>query len=130
MWRGKTPPGPGGTWLGSRGLGNGRGDNTSWLAGGGGHLVAQPDVGERAADHHLVVAAAGAVGVEVALLDAVLVEVQRRRRALLDRARGRDVVGGDGVAELGQHARALDVLRRLRRLRDLLEERGAAHVGG
>ena len=38
-------------------------------------LVAQPDVGERAADHHLVVAAARAVGVEVALLDAVLGEV-------------------------------------------------------
>ena len=31
-------------------------------------LVAQPDVGERAADHHLVVAAARAVGVEVPLL--------------------------------------------------------------
>ena len=35
-------------------------------------LVAQPDVGERAAHHHLVVAAARAVGVEVARLDAVL----------------------------------------------------------
>ena len=42
-------------------------------------LVAQPDVGERAADHHLVVAAAGAVGVEVAPLDAVLGEVAARR---------------------------------------------------
>ena len=40
--------------------------------GAGRQLVAQPDVGERAADHHLVVAAAGAVGVEVPALDAVL----------------------------------------------------------
>ena len=37
-----------------------------------GQLVAQPDVGEGAADHDLVVAAARAVGVEVALLDPVL----------------------------------------------------------
>ena len=43
--------------------------------GAGRQLVAQPDVGERAADHHLVVAAARAVGVEVPLLDAVLGEV-------------------------------------------------------
>ena len=42
-------------------------------------LVAQPDVGERAADHHLVVAAPRAVGVEVPLLDAVLGEVAARR---------------------------------------------------
>ena len=41
-------------------------------------LVAQPDVRERAADHHLVVAAARPVGVEVALLHAVLDEVLSR----------------------------------------------------
>ena len=40
--------------------------------GAGRELVAQPDVGERAADHDLVVAAARAVGVEVAGCDAVL----------------------------------------------------------
>src|SRR6478752_5910058 len=74
-------------------------------------------------------AEASAVGVEVALLDPVLVEVERGGRALLDRARGRDVVGRDAVAELGQHARARDVLRRLGGLRDVLEERGAAHIG-
>src|SRR5674476_1028046 len=38
-------------------------------------LVAQTDVGERAADHDLVVAAARAVGVEVAALNAVLQQV-------------------------------------------------------
>src|SRR4051794_6461231 len=40
-----------------------------------GDLVAQADVGERAAHHHLMVAAAGAVGVEVLVRDPVLVEV-------------------------------------------------------
>ena len=44
-------------------------------------LVFQPDVGEGAADHHLVVAAPRAVGVVVLLLDAVLVEVLRGRGA-------------------------------------------------
>src|SRR6185437_15222248 len=39
---------------------------------GGGAVVEQPDVGERAADHHLVVAAPGPVGVEFARGDAVL----------------------------------------------------------
>ena len=45
----------------------------------GHELVAQPDVGERAAHHHLVVAAARAVRVEVGALDPVLDEVLRRR---------------------------------------------------
>ncbi len=45
--------------------------------------VAQADVRERAAHHHLVVAAAGAVRVEVARRDALLLQVQagRARRA-------------------------------------------------
>ena len=42
-------------------------------------LVAQADVGERAAHHHLVVAAPRAVGVEVLLLDAVLLAGTRPR---------------------------------------------------
>ena len=48
--------------------------------------VAQPDVRERPAHHHLVVAAPRAVGVEVARLDAVLDQVLARGRVLLDRA--------------------------------------------
>ena len=46
--------------------------------GAGRQLVAQADVGERAAHHHLVVAAARAVGVEVARLDAVRDQVLAR----------------------------------------------------
>ena len=90
--------------------------------------VAQADVGERAAHHHLVVAAARAVGVEVARLDAVLDQIPPGRAVALDRARGRDVVGGHAVAEDRQHAGALDVGERLGLGRQALEERRPAHV--
>ena len=69
--------------------------------------VPQADVGERAAHHHLVVAAPRAVGVEV-------LRAGRRARsrylpaglsALIEPG-GRDVIGGDRVAEQRQHARA------------------------
>ena len=43
------------------------------------HLIAQPHVGERAAHHHFVVAAARAVRVEVARLHAVRDQVLPRR---------------------------------------------------
>ena len=92
-------------------------------------LVAQADVRERAAHHHLVVAAARAVGVEVLALDAVLLEVLAGRRGLLDRAGGRDVVGGHRVAEHREHARALDVGELGRLGREVLEVRRQAHVG-
>ena len=71
------------------------------------------DVGERAAHHHLVVAAARAVRVEVARLDAVLDRATPpagRRRA--DVARRRDVIGRDAVAEQREHARAVDIVQR------------------
>ena len=47
--------------------------------GAGGQQVADADVGERAAGHHAVVAAAGAVAVEIQRLDAVLLQVFARR---------------------------------------------------
>src|SRR6202034_2395427 len=93
-------------------------------------LVAQPDVGERAADHHLVVAAAAAVGVEVGALDAVVGQVQARGGGGLDRAGRRDVVGGDGVAELGQHLGAVDVGHRRGLGRHAVEVRRPGDVGG
>ena len=91
--------------------------------------VAQADVGEGAAHHHLVVAAARAVGVEEAPLDAVLEQVLAGRAVGLDRAGRRDVVGGDAVAERDEAARALDVLQRLRLRRHALEERRPLDVG-
>ena len=92
-------------------------------------LVPQPDVRERAAHHHVVVPAPGAVGVEVARRDAVLGEVAPGRRIGLDRAGGRDVVGGDRVTHLDQRP---DVLRRRCSVRDVevREERRLLHVGG
>ena len=81
------------------------------------------------AHHHLVVAPTRAVGVEVLRLDAVFDQVLAGGAVALDRARRRDVVGGDAVAEHGQHACALDVGHRLRLGGQALEERRPAHVG-
>ena len=92
-------------------------------------LVAQPDVGERAADHHLVVAAPGAVGVEVALLHPVLDQVLPGRGVGLDRAGGGDVVRGHRVAELGEHPGAGDVDHRRRVGLHAVEVRRLADVG-
>src|SRR5215207_528391 len=55
--------------------------------------VAEADVGEGAADHHLVVAAPRAVRVEVTDLDALLDQPPAGRAVLLDCPRGRDVIG-------------------------------------
>ena len=66
----------------------------------------QADVGEGAAHHDLVVAAPRAVGVEVRRLDAVRDQVLAGRAVGLDGAGGRDVIGGDAVAQHGQHPRA------------------------
>ncbi len=93
-------------------------------------LVAQADVGERTADHDLVVAPARAVGVEVTTLHTVLGEVLAGRGVGLDGAGRGDVVGGDRVAQLGQDACAGDVLDRRGLHGHALEVRGLAHVGG
>src|SRR5690606_697907 len=71
--------------------------------------VLDPDVGEGAADHDVVVAAAAAVAVEVRRLDAARLQEAAGGRVLLDVAGRGDVVGGDGVAEQAQHAGAVDV---------------------
>src|SRR5699024_4560449 len=80
-----------------------RGDGTVGLGevageaafGAGGQQVAQPDIGECAADHDFVVAAARAVGVEILRLDAVFLQIAACRRVLGDGAGRADVVGGD-----------------------------------
>src|SRR5207247_1758928 len=77
--------------------------------GAGRQPVAQADVGERAPDHHLVVAAAGAVRVEVGGVDAAVDEPHAGGAVLADRAGGGDVVGGDAVAQHGEDAGAGDV---------------------
>ena len=94
-----------------------------------GEQVAEPDVGEGAPDHHLVIAPPGAVGVEVAQLDIVLTQVARRGRGGRDAPRRGDVVGGDGVAEIGERLGGLDVPERLRLSAHRGEEAGLAHIG-
>src|SRR5262249_12710827 len=76
--------------------------------GAGGHEVLDADVGEGAAGHDAVVAAAGAVAVEVLVFDAVLREILAGGRGFLDGAGGGDVVGGDAITEDAERARALD----------------------
>ena len=61
----------------------------------GQHLVADADVGERAAHHDLVVAAPRAVAVEILLQHLAFQQIFAGRRDLADRARRADVVGGD-----------------------------------
>ena len=95
----------------------------------GRELVAQAHVGEGAAHHDFVIAAARAVGVEVRRLHAVRDQVLSRRAVVLDGAGGRDVVGGDAVAQIAEHARAADVAHRRRRLRHVLEVGRILHVG-
>ena len=94
------------------------------------HQVFDTDVGERAARHDAVVAATRAVAVEVGELDAVVGEEFSGGRTLLDRASGRDVVGGDAVAENAERARASDGLDAAGREREVLEERRLLDVGG
>ena len=94
-----------------------------------GQRVAQPDVAECAAHHHLVMAAARAVRVELERPDAVLLEPLTGRAPGRDRPGRGDVVGRDGITQDGEDARALDVVDRCGRARDAIEERRPRDVG-
>src|SRR5438445_3166438 len=73
------------------------------------HQVLDTDIGEGAAHHHVVVAAARAVGIEIGLGHAVALQELAGGRRRLDVAGGRDVVGRDRIAEDAEHARAVDI---------------------
>ena len=93
------------------------------------HLVLEANIGKRAAHHHLVIAAARAVLVEIGGLDLVLDEILARRRVDLDRAGRRDVIGGDRIQQEAEHARIDDVGQR-RRMPSHADEIGRVlHVG-
>ncbi|MND89956.1 hypothetical protein D3C80_820310 [compost metagenome] len=94
-----------------------------------GDLVADADVGEGAAHHDFVVAAAGAVAVEVQGVDAVVGQIDAGGRGLLDRTGRADVVGGDRVAEDAQDAGLDDVADRGRLHRQTLEVGRVLDVG-
>ena len=65
----------------------------------GHHLVLDANVGEGAAHHDLMIAAARAVLVEILRSNLVIAQVLAGRACFLDRSRWRDVVGGDRVEE-------------------------------
>src|SRR5690606_29948957 len=94
------------------------------------HQVFDADVGERAADHHVIVAATAAVAVEIGRLHATRLQEAARRRILLDVSGRGDVVGGDRVAEQAHHARTAYVLDRTDLHRHAVEVRRVLDVGG
>ncbi len=75
------------------------------------HQVLDAHIGEGAAHHHFMIAAARPVAVEVGLGHAVGGEPLAGRRIFLDRARRRNVIGGDRVAEDAQRACTANVDR-------------------
>ena len=94
------------------------------------HQVLDAHVGEGAAHHDFMVAAARAVAVEVGLDDAVVDQVLAGGRGVLDRAGRRNVVGRDRVAEDAERACLGDRRRGARRHREAVEERRLGDVGG
>src|SRR5882762_1742173 len=93
-------------------------------------FVPQADVGECAADHDFVVAAAGTLGIEVAGLHAVGDEILSGGAVFLDRSGGGNVVSSNAVAEDGQDAGAADFFYRGRLHRHTVEVRGLADISG
>ena len=73
------------------------------------YQVFDAHVGEGAAGHHAVVAAARAVAVEIFHGDTAVEQELSGGRCFLDAAGGRNVVGGDAVAENAQGARTFDL---------------------
>ena len=94
-----------------------------------GQLVLQLHVSEGAAHHHLVVAAAAAVGVEVGRSHAMGLQVLGRRHVRRDGTGRRDMIGRDEVAEVAEHAGALDGILARNLAGHAVEIGRAAHVG-
>src|SRR5262249_55179529 len=91
--------------------------------------VAEADIGEGAARHHLVVPASRAVAVELARADAMLDQVAAGRAVRLNGARGRNVIRGLRVAQHGQGAGATNVGDRGWLGPEVDEERGLLDIG-
>src|SRR2546429_6084561 len=89
-----------------------------------GELIAQPDVGEGAPYHHLVVAAPRPVAVELGALDAMLNQVAPCGAVRGDAPGGGDVVSGNRVPQDDQRPSSDDLGQGLRRVADVFEEGG------
>ena len=90
--------------------------------------VADARVGEGPTDHDLVIAPSRSIGVELGDRYAALLQPDAGRARGPDRPGGRDVVGGDAVAEDRQNPRAGDVGQRLRLGSHPLEKRRSLHI--
>src|SRR5690606_21550945 len=92
----------------------------------GHQFVPEPNVCEGATNHDLVISPSGSVAVPVPLTYPVFFKVSGGRRSLRDRARGRNMIRRDAVADLHENPGPFNVLRRARFPgRDSIEERRA-----
>ena len=94
------------------------------------HLVAQADIAEGPAYHDLVINAARAVGIKIGFRHALRPQVTPGIAVAGDGADGRDVVGGDGIAENGERSGAVDVFDRRRFAAGRREQRRLENIGG
>ena len=94
------------------------------------HLVPDAHVGEGATHHHLVIAPARTVRVEILRLHTPLLQVFTRRAVGFERPGRRNMVGGDGVTQQRQNVRVLDIIDGVRLFLQALEERRVLDVGG
>ena len=92
-------------------------------------FVLDADIGEGAAHHHFMVAAPRAVGIEFFRRHAVFDQIFPGRAALLNVACGRNMIGGDRIAEQRQQFRAMHVVHRRRRRLHVSEYRRQFDVG-
>ncbi len=76
-----------------------------------------------------MVAAPGAVLIEILGLDAALHQIFRRRRILSDAARRRNVIGRDAIAKDAEDARAADFAQRRKFGLEIGEERWILYIG-
>ena len=92
------------------------------------HFVFNADVGESAAGHNPVVAAARAVGVEIFLFHAVFAQIFPRGAVRENRTGGRDMVGRDRVAENCERPQVFKRRELRRGHRKVCEERRILNV--
>jgi len=92
-------------------------------------FVEQADVGEGAAHHHLVVAAACTLGIEVFAGHSPALELRAGGSVLGDVACGADVVGGNRVAQVEEAVRTRNLLDDGQLFGQLLEEGRVIDLG-
>jgi hypothetical protein len=93
------------------------------------HFVNQSDISESAPGHHLIVSSSASIRVEINRLYSSFFEVPRSGRVQGYLTSRRDMISSDGVAQVQQTIRGLDVLNWLRCFLEVLKERRVVDVG-